>query len=350
VEPLRELALLDALRISFSAINRENLNLSLRAPIFALADQQPAGSWDAANRMIRFSRAFVATAGWGQVTEVLRHEMAHQYVSEVLRRDHEPPHGEAFAYAARRLGITARASGPLLGLDDEVEPQELRRIRKLLALANSGNAHEAEVAMAAARRLMRKRQIELVEAEADRPYLAVQVGRTAARFHAWETQLVALLTKHFHVKGLIVPTFDIADGAWKRGLEVYGSPENVKFACYVYDFVAQAAERLYRQQKAELAGQANARAQFARGVVLGFWRKLDEAEEQDRQTGLIWLGDPDLDERFHQRHPRLSAYRTEARTSDAVRAGFAAGKDLTLNRPITEGPSGEARAITDRRR
>ena len=56
------------------------------------------GRYSHETRSIELSRAFLHTAAWGGVVEVLKHELAHQFVFEVLCE-----------YEA--LGIDARASG-----------------------------------------------------------------------------------------------------------------------------------------------------------------------------------------------------------------------------------------------
>lgn len=344
---MREHALLRALLQEFHQINAANLGRSLRAPVFALADQGPAGAWIRPLRQIRFSRAWVEAADWGQISEVLRHEMAHQYVCEVLGQRGEQPHGPAFAHVCRQLGISARATGAVGGVPAE-EPAELRRVRKLLALAASANSHEAEAAMAHAQRLMRKRTIDHVDSGHQRSFVVGNVGRSALRYHAWETALLGLLCSHFHVQGLISRSFEVSAAEWRQVLEIHGTPENVAFAQYVYDFVAQATLRLFEERRTSLPARAGARAQFALGVVQGFRRKLEESEQDLRQAGLVWRGDAALEAHLGCRYPHLSKRLTQGSVTEATRAGFTAGQDLTLHRPLERGPDGVPRALTGR--
>jgi len=79
----------------------------------------------------------------------LKHEMAHQFVHEVLG-EQEAPHGPAFRATCARLGIDQRAGGLPQPAQSADQRRLLERVHKLLALAQSDNQHEAEAAAAAA--------------------------------------------------------------------------------------------------------------------------------------------------------------------------------------------------------
>ena len=111
-----------------------------------------------------FARGFVLQKPWSVVSEVLRHEMAHQFVSEQLKgHEDDTPHGPAFQRICSRFGIDPRAAGLPEGEGPAGPPTEgarvLRKVQRLLALAESSNEHEAQSAMSAASRLMLKYNI-----------------------------------------------------------------------------------------------------------------------------------------------------------------------------------------------
>jgi hypothetical protein len=55
--------------------------------LVALSDsERRLGEWNRAQRTISISRRLVVQQPWGVVREVLKHEMAHQYVFEILGR------------------------------------------------------------------------------------------------------------------------------------------------------------------------------------------------------------------------------------------------------------------------
>ena len=143
-------------------LNLSHFKGALKTPQIALSDATSfLARWLRALSTIEFSRAFVAKAeSWGVVIEVLKHEMAHQYVHEILGED-ESPHGPAFRAACERLGIDARARGLPDAQLDPAGQRVLERVHKLLALAESDNRHEAEAAAAAAQRLMLRHNLAL---------------------------------------------------------------------------------------------------------------------------------------------------------------------------------------------
>ena len=71
------------------------------------------------------------------LVEVLKHEMAHQFVDEVLGVHDEPDHGPVFRQVCDERGIDARAAGAPDA--DRARDHVLDRIAKLLALAGSPN-------------------------------------------------------------------------------------------------------------------------------------------------------------------------------------------------------------------
>src|SRR6266702_721625 len=162
-----EAALLRALAGAWHTLNDTYFKGSLRAPSLSLVDGEGRlGEWRAATRTLSLARALVVERPWGVVVEVLKQEIAHEFVSEVLGEPDPTPHGAAFRGLCERLGVDARGAGmPAAGpaaAPGETETRVLARIRKLLALAQSQNRHEAEAAMAMGQRLMLKHNIEAV--------------------------------------------------------------------------------------------------------------------------------------------------------------------------------------------
>jgi len=87
------------------------------APVaLAIASITNYGEWRPATRTIVMADHLIRDYPWNVVLEVLKHEMAHQYVHEVLGHQAERPHGERFKEACHRLGVpawAASASGTL---------------------------------------------------------------------------------------------------------------------------------------------------------------------------------------------------------------------------------------------
>src|SRR5262249_4149781 len=117
------------------------------------------GQWEAQLRTIIINADHFRDDPWPQVMETLRHEMAHQYVTEILRVDNEPTHGAAWRRACEKLRVSPQATcsvhAPATEDPEAAESARLMdKVRKLMALGSSPNEHEASAAMTKARELL----------------------------------------------------------------------------------------------------------------------------------------------------------------------------------------------------
>jgi hypothetical protein len=345
----RERALVRELIATHRSLNQSLFRGALSTPQFSLGD---AGSflarWLRHAHTIEVSRDFVATAeSWGVVVEVLKHEMAHQYVHEVLREE-ESPHGPAFRAVCERLGIDARASGVPATALDATAKRVLERVHKLLALAESDNRHEAEAAAAAAQKLMLRHNLELPASdESDADYSFRHLGRITGRVTEWERRLGNILRDHFFVDVIWVPAYRI--DAQKRGhvMEAIGTRENLDLAAYVYDFLSRTAERLWDAHKVARAIRGNGdRRTYYAGVMSGFAQKLATQQRSHEQQGLVWVPHAALQRYARKRHPylRTISHRGHGRR-DAFQHGQQAGRELVLHRGFSRGASGETKLL-----
>ncbi|MET0344527.1 MAG: DUF2786 domain-containing protein [Polyangiales bacterium] len=338
-----------ALLAAHRQLNHTHFRGQLRAPQIALGDAESyLGRWRHDARTIELSRKLVREQRWGVVLEVLKHEMAHQFVDEILQVN-EPPHGPAFRGVCKRLGIDERAQGlPELARDPAAE-RMLATVHKLLALAESDNQHEAEAAAVAAQRLMLRHNLALPDARAGAgpSYGFRQLGRVTGRVTEWERRLGNLLRDHFFVDVIWVPAFDVASG--KRGsvMEAIGTPENLDLAAYVYEFLARTAERLWPAYKrdANIRGNADRRT-FLAGVMHGFAEKLDAQARVHRREGLVWVPHADLVRYTKQRHPYLRsiAHRSHG-PRDAFHEGQKAGRNVVLHKGVSASSGGGERKL-----
>ncbi len=345
-----EAALLRELRSTYQDFNHSFFRRRLVAPAIELSDAgSRLGRWVPGVRTIEIARSLVLGRPWGTVVEVLKHEMAHQYVHEVLGKVEESAHGPAFREVCERLGIDASAAGmPAEGGTSAEDARVLERIARLLALAESANVHEAQAAMSAAQRLMLKHNLESAAASKGPPgYGFRHLGKPTGRVSEAERLLGTILGKHFFVEVIWVPVYRPAEG--KRGsvLEVCGAPANLEMAAYVHAFLTHAADHLWREHKKErrIRGDRDRRT-FIAGVMVGFLEKLNAQRTEHRQQGLVWVGDADLDGFYRKRHPRIVHVRhTGNRRTQAHAEGREAGRKIVLHKPVQGGPSGAVRLL-----
>ena len=336
-----EAALLRELAEQYRLLAINSFKGALKLPQFALvAGRARLGRWVEATRTIELSRPLVLEQPWGVVVEVLKHEMAHQYVCEVLGETGESAHGPRFRAVCEKLGVDAAASGmPKAPEDGDGHNKVAERIAKLLALAESPNVHEAEAAMAAAQRLLLKHNLELRLTKAAQGYAWRHLGKPTGRTTEAERVLSLILGKHFFVEAIWVPVYRPLEG--KRGsvLEICGTKENLEIAEYVHGYLVETAERLWREHKAEhgIRGDRDRRT-FLAGVMSGMNDKLSREAKKNESAGLVWVADGDLDVYFRRRHPYVRHVRYAGQQRNDV---YAHGREKGRNIVIHRGMKGE---------
>ncbi len=330
-------ALVRQLAREWKAFNDNQLRGALRQPTLVLSDADARlGYWQRETRTLGISRRLCRTKAWGVVVEVLKHEMAHQYVHEVLGVLDESAHGQAFRDVCAARGIDAAAAG----LPDDFSAETratrgrlLERVAKLLALAESDNVHEARAAMAAAQKLMLEHNIE--HAGDRRRYGFRHLGPLRGRTFEPECRIAALLAEHFFVEVIWVHSYDSVTAKTGRVIEICGADENLDMAEYVYGFLTQQQESLWRAHKrAHGIKSDRERMAFFAGVVVGFADTLAAKRKEHDAAGLVWLGDADLERFTRARHPYTRSKRNVAARGASRAHGVAAGRALVLHRPV----------------
>ncbi|HEY6463290.1 MAG TPA: DUF2786 domain-containing protein [Polyangiaceae bacterium] len=332
-----EAALVRELRATWWQLNDAFFKGGLRAPTIELVPaRQTLGRWVPETRTVEISRPLVLRQPWAAVVEVLKHEMAHQYVHETLGERSQTPHGKAFQEACARLGVDARAAGMPDVPAPAGEEKIVERIARLLALAESPNQHEAEAAMAAAQRLMLRHNLDAARAAAPRDFASTHLGVPSGRVGEHERLVAMILGKHFFVEAIWVPVYRPLEG--KRGsvLEICGTRSNLAIAEYVHGFLHATAERLWNDHRRDRGIRTNRdRRTYLAGVMVGFADKLAQQEKRSKSEGLVWVKDGDLEHYFRRRHPYVRHVRHAGqRRTDAWTDGREAGRKIVLHKPV----------------
>ncbi|NUP13152.1 MAG: DUF2786 domain-containing protein [Polyangiaceae bacterium] len=336
----------EALR-EWHRLNEGHFRRALQPPALVFSDVPTRlGRFYHETRTLELARSLALEHPWSVLVEVLKHEMAHQYVLEVLQIEDESAHGPAFREVCERLGIDARASG-LPNADPqrtEEEDRILGRIARLLALAESSSVHEAESAMKAAQRLMLKYNLEqatVATKQRGTAYSFRTLGKPTGRVSEAERMLATILGAHFFVEVIWVPVYRPLEQKHGSVLEICGTVQNLEMASYVHSFLLHASEQLWLDHKKERGIRSNRdRRTYLAGVMSGFYAKLNADKKAQQKEGLVWVGDAELRGYYRKRHPHVVTvrYGGSAR-NDAHAEGRAAGQKLILHRPITKGPS-----------
>lgn len=335
----------ERLRHEWHQANFTYLGNQLRPPSIEIEPSKTRwGSWCRATRTLAVSRRLVTQYRWESVVEVLRHEMAHQVVDELMGVQGVTPHGQLFRQACELLACDPRASGPG-GVALDAPPGEaggearddarLRKIRRLLALADSSNVHEAEAALAKANELLLKYNLDLLEVGAERDYVVRTVGQPMPRRPRHIKVLAGILSEFFFVETIWVETYDVQSMRGGKVLEICGTAANVDLAEYTHAELQRAAAELWERHRAETGCSGRLRRQYLDGVLMGFSDRLDrERKTLATRRDLVWVGDPGLDAFYRRRHPRIARESVAVGGTRAFEAGKEAGAQLRLRRAI----------------
>lgn len=335
-----EAALVRELREAYRQTNASLFRNALRPPTLELSGASTwLGRWCSATRTLEIGRALAVEQPWTLVLEVLKHEMAHQYVDEVLGEP-DMGHGPAFRDVCERLGIDPKASGlpsDQAACEDETQERVLTRVARLLALADSPNENEAKAAMSAAQRLMLRYNIDQAEAATSPQHYGFrQVGRITGRVSESERLLAGLLGEHFFVEVIWVPAYEPTVGKSGSVLEICGSDANLEMASYVHAFLSHTAQRLWDSYQQDTGLRSNRdRQTFLAGVILGFHERLNDERVQHEGRGLVWVGDAELEGYLRRRHPHIRRVRLRGnRRTEARERGKEAGRSIVLRKPV----------------
>ncbi len=335
-------ALLRELQRAYWQFNESLFGGVLRPAILELSSAHSwLGRWCSPTRTLEVGRALAVEKPWGVVLEVLKHEMAHQYVDEVLG-DSDDGHGPAFRGVCKRLGIDPKAAGvPEAGSSSDEDERVLSRVARLLALADSPNENEAQAAMSAAQRLMLRYNIDQAQARSsERNYGFRQVGRVTGRVSEAERILAGLLVNHFFVDAIWVTAYQPTLGKPGSVLEICGTQANLEMAAYVHAFMTHTAQGLWEaHRRANRIASNRDRQTFLAGVMIGFHERMASEKSVHEGAGLVWKGDPDLEKYLRRRHPHVRRIHVQGNPrTEARERGKAAGRDIVLRKPV-EGPA-----------
>jgi len=317
----------------------------LKPPAFELSDATTfLGRWDATSRTLSIQREFALRQPWPQVREVLKHEMAHQYVHEALGIMDESAHGPAFRTVCKAHGFDAAARGLPLSPEGEDDLRILRKVEKLLSLAQSPNPHEAQSAMHAAQQLLAQYNLSAPLAS---DYSVRWLGTPRTRMFAHEKLLGGLLTEHFLVAGIYVQAFIPSTAKTGLVLEICGPRANVEIAAYVFDFMQRTAERLWQEDKVARNDRSDReRLTFLAAVMAGFREKLGRDQTLESKRALVHVKHAGLDDFIDTRFPRRRTMGgAQWNDSEAAQRGRQAGQRVVVQKGVEEGSQSRGRLL-----
>ena len=282
-EKITELELKWALRLvrEFGDICRSR-KIALETPIISISGAEKTfGSWNPADRVLSVSRRLIEKYPWDMVLEVLKHEMAHQYVSEIYRETEV--HGRTFRKACDLLGVHPVFTNPsadpedamtmLAGGSSSNARQMLEKVEKLFALACSDNEQEAESASRKASQILKKYNLDRTARDGsfDHEVVFRTICHKKKRIESIQKSITGLLMRHYFVEAVLSATYDPFDDTEYKTIVLIGRKENLTVAEYVYHFLYRTAWSLWQEyRKSNKAGRKDKNS-FDAGFMNGIW-------------------------------------------------------------------------------
>ena len=256
---------------------RHGVNLS--TPIINIsAGKKTLGLWSDKNKTLSISNHLIKNEIWDIVLEVLKHEMAHQYVSEFY--NNADRHGKYFKKACAVLGVhRAFITGSVdynknLQLFKGELPEEakkmLTRVEKLMALGQSSNEAEAQSASRKANYLLNKynlQQINNGDKNLDIKYFTI--CHKKKRIESIQKAILSILENYYYVNCLTSNTYHAQDNAVYKSIVLVGKRESLKVAEYVYHFLLDTAQTLWLNFKKRRKAQRREKISFDMGFIAG---------------------------------------------------------------------------------
>lgn len=349
-------------------------SLKLPVPFIRLAKIEGKwGTFEGLTRTITLNPELITRYGWHVTTQVLRHELAHLYMH--TRYPHMPPHGEAFKVACTHLGVEPWAASASGGLPEDLQPslhpregdeadRLLKKVEKLLNLAQSSNEHEALLAMQRVQELYARYNLERLRDKRSASWVRAVIELKKKRMDKNTRMIGSILLGHFFVKIVQSQQFDPHMLEHYQVLHILGTRENVQMAEYVYHFLQNQTNRLFEAQREVLNTRRTSRADFVLGVLIGFRRKLEDeknvvfqraaqtsegsASSTTASVALIRAEDPELERFQHRLYPQVVSVRGNFQYRDAAafQAGKAEGHKLVIHKGLEQsGGTGGGRLL-----
>ena len=333
------------------------LQQKLKRPLIVLNTELPCwGRWHKSPKcLLELKTELLLSHPWYAVLEVFRHEIAHQVIDECFPSLQEPPHGPKFREICLKLGSNPAASGNYPLLDQRVfsdeedglsaESRLVVKVRKLLALSQSSNQHEAEQALLKARELTEKHELAIDEQHTSAEFFAVSIGEPVSRRDIVQLIISNILQDFYQVMVIWTNVPNLLSGKYQKILMLHGTKSNLKIAAYAYDCIMrqidQAWDRLIRTAPNTTKAGYTGKRDFAVGLLDGFREALEKQEPTPEVQAMVLQRRAPLENFFHQLYPSIRTFRNRGPRCDAdlVRKGEKVGRTIVLH-PGLERDSG----------
>ncbi len=253
--------------------------VTLTTPIINISSgKKTVGLWSHTNKTLSISSHLIKNEIWDIVLEVLKHEMAHQYVSEFY--NNADTHGQYFKKACTLLGVhpafiagSADYNQKLQSFKDELPAgaqKMLKKVEKLMALGQSSNEAEAQSASRKANYLLNKYNLQQINIGDDNPDIKYfTICHKKKRIESIQKAILSILKNYYYVNCLTSNIYHAKDNAVYKSIVLVGQKESLKVAAYVYYFLLDTGQTLWREFKKKKKAKRRAKVSFDMGFIAG---------------------------------------------------------------------------------
>jgi hypothetical protein len=355
---------------------RQELGDRLEYPMFKVVPLDKLwGQWSPSTRTIMLNEDLFKHFPWAAVVHVLKHEMAHQVVTEILDMDcYGVSHGEAWQLACTALQVDPKrcvSYSYLQECESSVYDSMAEKVEKLFALGESNFTAEAEAAVTKAYELMERHKIRLIKRKREgETWISRPVGMLFKKMPTYVWKLARIMSDYYNVRCIQCHYYgEREEGKGEsyhhyRYMEMFGEPHNLDVAEYVFNFLLLEGERQWKEFKkseAYVRGH-HGKVQWLREFMNGFDSKIncqkrvvneacgiggdpdfcepdeDATDEEIEVTAMVYQYDKVLEDNYHRAYPNMrnisygGGYRTRSGSG-----GYAAGQNTSVRRAVRSG-------------
>ncbi len=303
-------------------------------------DPKKLGQFTPANYQIALHKKLMYLAKDEVLRDIIRHELAHLYAFIKYGPNIED-HGREYRELCKTFNWSDKVHRAYSDLEldnaalapDENFSKIKNRIEKLMALSESTNSHESQMATAKANEYLLKYNLKNID-HFKEDETCVLIVYKATRMNATVNALYDIIA-NFYVQ----PILNRSKG--EINLEIVGSRINVETADYVVKCLTFEFEKLWKKaqrENPELSG-IKKKNSYINGLASGFVEKIKNEkkifENQHAKELLVLEGV--LKEQVAAAYPRLSRQSSSGASicSLAKAKGFNDGSSLKLKKGVT---------------
>jgi hypothetical protein len=221
----------------------------------------------------------------------------------------------------------------------------VEKVKKLLALAQSSNEHEAKLAAERATELLTKHNLTMDDVSRKGITIEHETRRLGRRATPESKFILSLLEEFFFVHPVKTNILDTATFQFEKYFILLGRDHNVQIAAYVFDFLDRTFKNLFRDYKK--ANPKAKRQSFYLGLHAGLHEHLTEVRKRvHASTGIALVPvDAELERALEKMGVKRSKTRIKVDDDTALVAGIEQGRKIRIHGSVEGGGATNTKSV-----